>query len=150
MPRNGTLKLKLKTTKHFQFELFLIRFADHRKCIIAMHQINFVYISNRLKKMAGVFGPEQPANADIQALINNENVQNAVVAQAGPIEMYIAIVFIVQSLIGGTTWVVKVQIGEGENDYLHLMINQIVDIDAQPQLGGLQPGHTANDPLVPF
>lgn len=100
--------------------------------------------------MAGNFGPQTPANADIQALINNENVQNAVVAQVRQTEMYIAIVFIVQNLIGGTNWVVKVQIGEGENDYLHLMINQIVDVDAQPQLEGLQPGHTANDPLVLF
>lgn len=102
--------------------------------------------------MAGNFGPETPANAEIQALIDNENVLNAVVAQVGPTNMYVAVVFIVQNLIGGTNWGVKVQIGEGNNDFLHLMINRVegVQVPEPPQLTGLQQGHTANDPLVPF
>lgn len=103
--------------------------------------------------MAGNFGPQTPANADIQALIDNENVLNAVVAQVGPTNMYNAVVFIVQNLFGGTNWCVKVQIGEGENDFLHLMINQIGGVpmpEPPPQLTGLQQGHTANDPFVPF
>lgn len=107
--------------------------------------------SNRLKKMDGQFGPEQPANADIQSLI--DNVHNEVVTQIGhQTHMYNAIVFRVQNLLGGTNWVIKVQIGEGNHDYLHLMIHQTVGVPVPipPELTGLQQGHTAHDPLVPF
>lgn len=76
--------------------------------------------------MAGIFGPKQPANADIQALINS--VQNAVIEQVGQTNLYIAVAYIVQNVVGGTNWVVKVRIGERITDSLHLMINQIVNV----------------------
>lgn len=76
--------------------------------------------------MAGIFGPKQPANADIQALINS--VQNAVIEQVGQTNLYIAVVYIVQNVVGGTNWVVKVRIGERITDSFHLMINQIVNV----------------------
>lgn len=34
----------------------------------------------------------------------------------------------VQNMVEGTNWVVKVRIGEGITDYLHFMINQIVNV----------------------
>lgn len=68
------------------------------------------------------------------------------------IKLINSIVFRVQNLLGGTNWVIKVQIGEGNHDYLHLMIHQTVGVPVPipPELTGLQQGHTAHDPLVPF
>lgn len=57
--------------------------------------------------MDGQFGPEQPANADIQTLI--DNVRNEVVTQIGhQTNMNNAIVFSVQNLLGGTTKCIKI------------------------------------------
>lgn len=99
------------------------------------------------------FGPEQSANADIQALIDNDTVLNAVLEKLKhQTNMYNAVRFRVQNLIGNSNWIVKVKIGEGNHDYLHLMINRLesVLVPAPPQLKGIQQGHTAEDPLVPF
>lgn len=99
------------------------------------------------------FGPETPATADIQALIDNGTVVNAVAKQLKhQTNMYIAVCFRVQNFIGGTNWIVKVKIGEATHDYLHLMINRVegVQVPEPPQMKGLQQGHTATDPLVPF
>lgn len=99
------------------------------------------------------FGPETPATADTQALIDNGTVLNAVTKQLKhQTNMYIAVCVRIQYLGGGRNWIVKVKIGEGTHDYLHLMINRVegVRVPEPPQLTGLQQGHTANDPLVPF
>lgn len=103
--------------------------------------------------MNSEYGPEKPATVDIQALIDNDTVVNAVAKQLKhQRNMYIAVCFRVQHLIGGTNWIVKVKIGEGTHDYLHLMINRVegVRVPEPPQLTGLQQGYTATDPLVPF
>lgn len=112
-----------------------------------------MYISSGLKKMNVEFGPEQPANAEIQALIDNGTVLNAVAEKLKhQTNMYNAVRFRVQNLMGGTNWVVKVKIGERKHDNLHLMINRVdgVGVSESPQLTGLQQGHTVDDPLVPF
>lgn len=90
------------------------------------------------------FGPLQPA---VQPII--ENVRTAVEQKTGHVDIYLAVRFRNQVLDGGTNWLVKVKIGEG--NYLHLMINQAQPLENGPiQLRGLQQGHTADDPLVPF
>lgn len=92
------------------------------------------------------FGPAQRA---VQPII--ENVRIAVEQQTGHVNIYLAVLFRTQMLDGGTNWLIKVKIGEGNQDYLHLLINQAQPIEDGPfQLVGQQPGHTANDPIVPF
>lgn len=96
------------------------------------------------------FGTLGPANANIQTLINT--VRGEVVTTAGllePLNIYNAVSVRTQVLMGGTNWLVKVNIG---NDFIHLMINQVTGTEDNqlPTLTGLQQGHLADDPLAPF
>lgn len=74
------------------------------------------------------------------------------VEQAGFIEqpnIYNAVSVRTKVLMGGTNWLVKVNIG---NDFIHLMINQVTgtQVNQPPTLTGLQQGHLPDDPLAPF
>lgn len=96
------------------------------------------------------FGTLGPANADIQSLINQ--VKKKVQENIGPgwePNIYNAVSVRTKRLVGGTNWLVKVNVG---NDFIHLLINRVegVKVPEPLQLVRLQRGHLADDPLSPF
>lgn len=96
------------------------------------------------------FGTLGPANADIQTLINQvmEEVQ-ANIGMGWVPNIYNAVSVRTQMMIGGTNWLIKVNVG---NDFIHLLINRVegVEVPEAPHLVSLQRGHLADDPLAPF